>query len=146
MDSTDIKILDELKNNSRAQISDISKKVCLSIPAVSERMRKLEDGDIIQKYTIKINREKINCNLLAFIFVNIGKTEYIDNFRTSIVKFNSVLECHHLAGEYDYFLKVVVKDTKDLEYFITNKLKKINGVERTNTIIVLSSIKEEINL
>lgn len=146
MDSTDIKILDELKNNSRAQISDISKKVCLSIPAVSERIRKLEDGDIIQKYTIKINREKINCNLLAFIFVNIGKTEYIDNFRTSIVKFNSVLECHHLAGEYDYFLKVVVKDTKDLEYFITNKLKKINGVERTNTIIVLSSIKEEINL
>lgn len=146
MDSIDLNIIDELKNNSRAQISDISKKVKLSIPAVSERMRKLEEADIIEKYTIKVNREKLNYNLLALIFVDIEKTEYIENFRTSIVKFNSVLECHHLAGEYDYFLKVIVKDTKDLECFITDKLKKIKGVDKTNTIIVLSSIKEEINL
>lgn len=146
MDSTDLNIIDELKNNSRAQLSDISKKVNLSIPAVSERMRKLEEADIIEKYTIRVNREKMNYNLLALIFVNIEKTEYIENFRASIIKFNSVLECHHLAGEYDYFLKVIVKDTKDLEYFIANKLKKIKGVEKTNTIIVLSSIKEEINL
>lgn len=146
MDSIDLNIIDELKNNSRAQISDISRKVNLSIPAVSERMRKLEEADIIEKYTIKINREKLNYNLLALIFVDIEKTEYIEDFRASIVKFNSVLECHHLAGEYDYFLKVIVKDTKDLECFITDKLKKIKGVDKTNTIIVLSSIKEEINL
>lgn len=146
MDNIDINILNELKENSRVQISEISKKVNLSIPAVSERMRKLEDADIIEKYTVRINREKMDYNLLALIFVNIDKTEYIDNFRSAITKFDSVLECHHLAGEYDYFLKVIAKNTKDLEYFITNKLKKLKGIEKTNTIIVLSSIKEEINM
>ena len=146
MDDIDYKILNQLKENARIQISDISKKVNLSIPAISERIRKLEDSGIIDKYTVRINREKMEYKLLAFIFINIEKTEHIQEFRNTIIKFNGVLECHHLAGEYDYILKVVVKDTRDLEEFISNKLKKIRGVSKTNTIISLSSIKEEINL
>lgn len=117
----------------------------LSIPAVSERIRKLDEGGIIEKYTIKMNREKIDYRLMAFIFVNIEKSEYIDNFRKSIAQFNTVLECHHMAGEYDYLLKVVQNGTKELEDFITTKLKKIKGVHKTNTIITLSTIKEELN-
>lgn len=146
MDDLDHKILDLLKENSRIQVSEISKDIKLSIPAVSERIRKLDEACIIEKYTIKINRKKINCTLLAFIFVNIATTEHISGFKNSILKFSSVLECHHLAGEYDYMLKVALEDTKALEDFISNKLKKIAGVEKTNTIISLSSIKEEINL
>jgi len=145
MDNLDYKILDLLKKNSRIQISEISKSIKLSIPAVSERIRKLDEAGIIEKYTIKINREKTNSSLLAFIFVNIDKPEHISGFRISIIKFSSVLECHHLAGEYDYMLKVALSDTKALEEFISNKLKKITGVQKTNTIISLSSIKEEIN-
>lgn len=145
MDNLDYKILDLLKENSRIQVSEISKNIKLSIPAVSERIRKLYEAGIIEKYTIKINRERINCTLLAFIFVNIAKSEHIPGFKNSIIKFNSVLECHHLAGEYDYMLKVALDGTKALEDFISNKLKKITGVEKTNTIISLSSIKEEIN-
>lgn len=146
MDGIDLKIINTLKENSRSTSSEISKKVNLSIPAVAERIRKLEDGNIIEKYTIKINREKINYKLLAFIFVNIDKTENIENFRKSIVQYNSVLECHHVAGEYDYVLKVLVEDTKSLEYFLSNTLKKIKGVLKSNTIIVLSSLKENINI
>ncbi|AKN30450.1 transcriptional regulator [Clostridium carboxidivorans P7] len=146
MDIIDLKIIDALKENSRSTSSEISRKVNLSIPAVAERIRKLEDGNIIEKYTIKINREKINYKLLAFIFVNIDKTENIENFRKSIVQYNSVLECHHVAGEYDYVLKVLVEDTKSLEYFLSNTLKKIKGVLKSNTIIVLSSLKENINI
>lgn len=145
MDNLDYKILDLLKKNARIQISEISKSIKLSIPAVSERIRKLDEAGIIEKYTIKINREKTNSSLLAFIFVNIDKPEHIAGFRSSIIKFSSVLECHHLAGEYDYMLKVALSDTKALEEFISNKLKKITGVQKTNTIISLSSIKEEIN-
>ena len=146
MDVIDLKIIDALKENSRATTSEISKKVSLSIPAVAERMRKMEEADIIEKYTIKVNREKINQKLLAFIFVNIDKTDNIEEFRNAIVKYSSVLECHHVAGEYDYLLKVLVEDTKDLEYFLSNALKKIKGVLKSNTIIVLSSIKENINI
>ncbi|AHM58271.1 putative HTH-type transcriptional regulator (plasmid) [Peptoclostridium acidaminophilum DSM 3953] len=145
MDAIDKKILECLKNNARMQVSCISKVVNLSIPAVSERIRKLEESGIIEKFTLSLNRELMNYGLLAFLFVNIERTEHIDEFRKSIAEFNIVLECHHLAGEYDYLLKVVSKDTKDLEDFISNRLKKIRGVQRTNTIIVLSSVKEEIN-
>lgn len=146
MDTIDLKIIDVLKENGRASASEISKKVNLSIPAVAERIRKMEEADIIEKYTIKVNRDKINFKLLAFVFVNIDKTENIDGFRKDIVKYNSVLECHHVAGEYDYLLKVLVEDTKSLEYFISNTLKNIKGVIKSNTIITLSSLKEDINV
>ncbi|MBV7273791.1 Lrp/AsnC family transcriptional regulator [Clostridium thailandense] len=146
MDSIDLKIIDALKENSRASTSEISRRVSLSIPAVAERIRKLEEADVIEKYTIKVNRDKINFKLLAFIFVNIDKTENIDEFRKSIVQYNSVLECHHVAGEYDYLLKVLVEDTKALEDFVSHTLKKIKGVSKSNTIITLSSLKENINI
>lgn len=146
MDEIDSKIINVLKENSRSSVSEISKRVNLSIPAVAERIRKMEEANIIEKYTIKLNRDKINFKLLAFVFVNIDKTENVDEFRKSIVKYNSVLECHHVAGEYDYLLKVLVEDTKSLEYFVSNILKEIKGVIKSNTIIVLSSLKEKINI
>jgi len=146
VDSIDLKIINVLKENSRVTTSEISKKVNLSIPAVAERIRKMEQGCLIEKYTIKVNRDKINYKLLVFIFVNIDKTENVEEFRKKIVQHCSVLECHHVAGEYDYLLKVLVEDTKSLEYFLSNILKKIKGVLKSNTIITLSSLKEDINI
>ncbi|WOO37041.1 Lrp/AsnC family transcriptional regulator [Anaerocolumna sp. AGMB13020] len=146
MDNIDIGILSELKKNGRASASEISRKVSLSIPAVAERIRKLEQSGIIEQYTIKVSRSKTGNRLLAFIFVNINKNENIDNFRNIIVKHSCVLECHHVAGEYDYLLKVVLEDTEALEYFLTSILKKIKGVDSSNTIISLTTLKEELNL
>ena len=146
MDTIDLNIINVLKENSRSSTSEISKRVNLSIPAVAERIRKLEEAGIIEKYTIKVNRDKINFKLLAFVFVNIDKTENVEEFRKSIVQYNSVLECHHVVGEYDYLLKVLVEDTKSLENFISYLLKNIKGVVKSNTIIALSSLKEDINI
>ena len=145
MDAIDIKIIDVLKENSRSTASEISKRVNLSIPAVAERIRKMEEADIIEEYTIRVNRDKMNLKLLAFVFVNIDETENVEEFRKAIVQYDSVLECHHVAGEYDYLLKVIVEDTRSLEYFISHTLKKIKGVSKSNTIIVLSSQKESLN-
>lgn len=145
MDAIDSEILEILKINGRATISEISKKVNLSLPAVAERIKKMEDSGLIEQYTVRINREKINQKLLAFVLVNIEKAEYIQGFREAIVKFNSVLECHHIAGEYDYLLKVLVESPNALEDFLSNGLKKIKGVVKSNTIISLSTIKEVIN-
>ncbi|MFT3985359.1 MAG: Lrp/AsnC family transcriptional regulator [Lachnospiraceae bacterium] len=145
MDAIDYAILNELKENGRASASEISKKVNLSIPAVAERIKKLEQAEVIQQYTIKINRNKIEKRLLAFVFVNIAETEDVDNFRNMIVQHNCVLECHHVAGTYDYLLKVVIEDTQALENFLSKTLKKIKGVSSSNTIISLMTLKEEIN-
>jgi Lrp/AsnC family transcriptional regulator, leucine-responsive regulatory protein len=144
MDITDLKIIDILKKNSRATASSIAKEIHLSVPAAAERMRRLEESGIIHQFTLRLNRERFDLNLLAFIFVTIEKTEQINDFKNAVLGSAAVLECHHIAGRDDYLLKVVVKDTKALEELINGTLKKIPGVLRTNTVIVLSTVKEEI--
>ncbi|TQR21421.1 Lrp/AsnC family transcriptional regulator [Psychrobacillus vulpis] len=145
MDIIDAKILEALKQNGRSTASDISKKVNLSVPAVSERIKKLEEANIIEQYTIKVNRGKMGYKLLAIVFVNIDHTTYIQQFRESIIQFTEVIECHHMAGEYDYMLKVLIEDTAELETFLNDKLKSIRGVQTSNTLIVLSTLKEKLN-
>lgn len=145
MDNIDLNIIELLKENGRATASDISRRVKLSVPAVSERMRRLEESGIIKEYTVRISREDLGYRLLAIIFVNIGQTGNIQGFRNTIVKYPEVIECHHMAGEYDYMLKVLLKDTSELEEFISRKLKSIKGVDKSNTQVVLSTIKETIN-
>ena len=145
MDSIDYAILAALQENGRATASSISQKINLSIPAVAERIRKLEAADVIQQYTIKINRRKIDKRLLVFILVNLAETGDIAGFRTAITAHRCVLECHHIAGSYDYLLKVVLEDTAALEEFLTGTLKKIPGVTSSNTIITLTTLKEELN-
>ena len=143
MDSIDLKIIELLQKNSRMTSSDISKQVHLSVPAVVERIRKLEDNLFISRYTLLINREAFDLNLTAFILVSLDRTDNIETFRNTVMQYQCVLECHHLAGEYDYMLKIVLKNTKALEEFISDKLKKVPGIAKTNTIIALSTLKEE---
>ena len=145
MDNIDRAILIALENNARATASEISKKVNLSIPAVSERIRKLEASGILEKSTIRMNRKKMGYGLMAFIFINIEHEKYIDGARQAIGAFSEVIECHHMAGEYDYLLKVLLEDTDELDHFISHKLKKVNGIVKSNTLITLSTIKDELN-
>jgi Lrp/AsnC family leucine-responsive transcriptional regulator len=145
MDKTDLNILKILKKNGRATVSEMSKMVNLSIPAVSERIKKMEETNIIKQYTVKINREKMDYKLLVTIFVGLDHKDNVKYFRDEIVNFDEVMECHHIVGEYDYMLKVLLKDTQELEVFISNKLKSIKGVQKSNTILILSTLKEEIN-
>ncbi len=145
MDPMDIRILEILKVNGRATASEISRRVNLSIPAVSERIKKMEDSDIIQQYCVKINRQKSGYRLLSMVFVNIDSTVDIEHFRETVVQFEEVIECFHMAGEYDYMLKVLLEDTSELETFLSHKLKSIRGVQKTNSLIILSTLKETMN-
>ena len=142
MDEIDKKIIKILSENSRISNSEISKQVFLSIPAVGERIKKLEEKNIIEKYTIRTNRNQLGYKLLAIIFVNIDDTEKIKEFREKITEMEEVIECLHMAGEYDYLLKILVRDTEELEDFLSNKMKSIKGVGRSNTMISLSTLKD----
>jgi Lrp/AsnC family leucine-responsive transcriptional regulator len=145
MDQIDHQILDVLHNNARATASEISKGVALSIPAVSERIRKLEESGMIERYSIRVNRTAAGYHLLALVFVTIEKTGQIENFRKTVISFPQVLECHHIAGDYDYLLKLLLRGTSELEDFLSCQLKTIDGVVRSNTQIILSTLKEEYN-
>jgi len=144
MDAFDSKILKLLMQNARMTGADIARKVNLSLPAVTDRLRKLTRSGVVDKYTVKLNREKLSLHLLAFVQVWIDHTKNV-NINDQIVALNEVLECHHVAGDFDLLLKVLVKDTAALEELLVHKIKSIKAVTRTSTTIILSSSKEEIN-
>lgn len=143
MDKIDSKIIQMLKENSRTTCSDISKKVLLSVPAVAERLRKLEDENIIKQYTIRLNRKKLELNILAFILISID-SEHKSDFQDLVIKSEWILECHHITGEYDYLIKIVTENTEKLDIYIAEVLQKIAGVKKTNTIVALSTSKEDL--
>ncbi|MEJ8543851.1 Lrp/AsnC family transcriptional regulator [Brevibacillus borstelensis] len=143
MDRIDEQILRLLKGNGRMTSSEIGKHVHLSIPAVSERICKMEERGLIEQFSVKINREKMGFHLLAFIMVQLEKPEHIQAFRTVIQEHEQILECHHIAGEYDYLLKTVSRSPSDLERLISDTVKQVKGVVKTSTLIALSTVKEE---
>ena len=145
MDSIDQSILNLLSENARTSASEISRRVNLSIPAVSERIKKMEESGLIEQYTVKVNRKQMGYDMLVMIFVSLEHSQYISDFRSTIISYPEVIECHHILGEYDYLLKVLLKDSEELETFLSEKLKSIRGVKHSNTLLLLSALKETIN-
>lgn len=146
MDHIDEKILTILKKNGKASATEISKIVGLSIPAVSERIRKMEHNGIIEGYGAKISRRKTGYNVTAFIMVNLERSGDVEEFRQKVVEFNQVLECHHVVGAFDYLLKVLVKTSDDLEHFLMEELNEIPTVASSQTFMCISTLKEEWNV
>lgn len=144
MDRYDSRILQLLAENARITGADIARKINLSLPAVTERLRKLDRSGFIDKYTIKINRQQLNLQLLAFIQIWIDHTK-AGTVKEQIIALNEVLECHYTAGGSDLLLKVLVKDTLALEELLVKKIKSMKAVTRTNTTIILNTYKEEVN-
>jgi Lrp/AsnC family leucine-responsive transcriptional regulator len=144
MDQHDSKILRLLIQNARITGADIARKINLSLPAVTERLRKLSRSGIIDSYTIKVNRDKLSLSLMAFIHVWVDHSKNT-GVRDAIIAMPEVLECHHVAGDYDLLLKVLVTDTAALEDLLINKIKAIKSITRTSTTIILSTYKEELN-
>ena len=146
MDEINKAILAQLIKNSRSTASEISKHVNLSVPAVAERIRKMETSGMINGYTVKLDRQQLGLQLIAFIMVTLDNSSSIANFRDKMVACPDVLECHHLAGQSDYLLKIRVENTDQLERFLMDVLKKTAGVASSNTLICLSTLKEELNV
>ena len=143
MDNIDLAILETLQANGRATAASIGQVVGLTVPAVLERMKKLRRNGIILQYTTKVDRQKLGFGLLAFVYVQLEHPRYVAAFRQKVIGYTCVLECHHIAGIYDYLLKVAVENTTTLEQFLTGQVKTLAGVVQTNTQIVLTTLKEQ---
>ncbi|MTK11861.1 MAG: Lrp/AsnC family transcriptional regulator [Clostridiaceae bacterium] len=140
MDSLDVKILKLLENNARVTASEISSKINLSIPAVSDRLKKLDASGVIEKYTVIINSKKLNRNLTVIMFISLESPKYTNKFLEEVQREEEILECHYLAGDYDYALKIITENTETLEKLL-NKIKGLNGISKTKTTVSLSTIK-----
>ena len=144
MDAIDKRILKELTNNARTTGAQIARKVHLSIPAITERLRKLDKLGVIDYYTIRVNRNMLDLKLLAYIHVWLDHTK-ASQTKDYILRLEEVLECHHTAGDCDLLLKVLVRDTEELEELLAKKIKGNASITKTSTTIVLSTYKELIN-
>jgi len=143
MDALDHSILDLLQRDGRATQLEISRTVGLSQPAVAERIRKLEERGVITGYTARVDAKKLGKDITAFIGVTIEHPKYFEGFAKKVMALPEILEAHRVAGQDSYILKVKTSNTRTLDQLLVETLRMIAGVTKTNTTIVLSSIKEE---
>lgn len=121
---------------------EIATAVGLSQPAVAERMRKLEQQGVITGYAAQVNARLLGKGITAFIGVAVEHPKYNEGFTRKIVSLPDVLECHHVTGQFSYYLKVKTETTESLDRLISEQIRTIPGVERTHTTIAMSSVKE----
>ncbi len=142
IDSLDRIIIQMLQEDASLSNNEIAKKINLSPSATHERIRKLHSNGVIKKISAFIQASVIDKSLCAFIYVLIDTPKNNVRFLEEITKTSAIMECHHITGEYSYLLKVRVKNTQQLESFITESLKTKLGIIRSLTQIVLSSPKD----
>lgn len=143
LDDVDRRLLRSLQFNGRMSNVELAQAVHLSPPATHARLRRLERDGYIRQYAAVLDREKTGYDLLCFIHVSLQmhQLEQVENFRQSTRQMPEVLECHHITGEYDYLLKVALRNRKDLERFLVDRLTPIPGVGRIHTSLVLTEVK-----
>lgn len=140
MDNIDIKIIKLLQENARVTASEISNVINLSVPAVSERLKKLESSGVIKQYTAIVDPVHMNKTLMAIVFITLERPRFADTFAEFVKKQNDILECHYLAGDFDYALKVVTENTSTLQELL-DRIKSLQCVQKTRTIVILSTAK-----
>jgi Lrp/AsnC family transcriptional regulator, leucine-responsive regulatory protein len=143
MDNADTQIVELLQQDARLTQAEIAKKVGLSQPTVADRIRKLEEARVILGYTARVDPRKLGKDITAFIGVAIEHPKYFEAFARKVQALPEVLECHRVAGQESYLLKVRSESTGTLDRLLVEGLRTIPGVTRTQTTIVLASTKED---
>jgi len=141
LDAIDIQILDILQMESQINNAELARRVNLSPPATHTRIKRLESEGFINRQVAILNQEKLGFDLLCYVFIstNIHQAEQLDILENALEAMPEILECHCLTGEYDYLLKVVIRDRRELDSFI-RKLNKL-GISRIQTNLSLREIK-----
>lgn len=142
-DETDAKILSILQGEGRISNRDLADHINLSPPATLMRVRRLEEMGIIAGYVALLGRERLGYDMVCFVSVTLQmhQLEQVERFRQAVQAMPQVLECHHVTGDHDYLLKVVVQNRQDLERFVMAVLTPIQGISRIQTSLVLNEIK-----
>lgn len=142
MNSIDSKVIKQLMEQARTTWAELGTILGLSAPAAADRVRKLEESGVIKGYCALVDPEAIGYSIAAFIAVFLEKPEHRGGFLERVQEKPEIQECHHIAGEEDYILKVRCKGTRDLERLVSEEIKSIPGVAKTRTTVILSTVKE----
>ncbi|NPA36056.1 MAG: Lrp/AsnC family transcriptional regulator [Chlorobi bacterium] len=143
LDKTDKKLLMLLQKDAKLTTKQLAYHLGLTVTPVFERIKRLEKQGVIEKYVAILNKEKIGKKLIAFCNVSIKEhsREYIHHFESQIIKFPEVMECYHIAGMYDYMLKITTENMDSYHDFIYNKLATIENIGNVRSSFVMSELK-----
>lgn len=143
MDATDKKLLALLQQDSKKTTKELAVKLHLSVTAVYERIRKLEREGIINHYVALLNRNKINKGFVVFCHLKLiqHSKEFLTIFEQEVVKLDEVLECFHVSGDYDYILKICVKDMEEYREFMVTKLTTLKHIGSTHSTFMIGEVK-----
>jgi len=141
LDQIDIKILEILQRHGRTHRTELAEKTGLSLPAVSDRLRKLEERGFISGYAAVVNAKALGLDVTAFVMVFIDSSAHYPEFLKLAQSEPEILECHAITGEGSYLLKVRTRNTGTLEQLLS-RIQSWGGVRGTRTSVVLSSPKE----
>lgn len=141
-DDIDRQLLTLLQEDDRLALAELSKRIGIPASTVNDRIKRLVRQGIIAGFHARLSPEALHLDLLAFVFVGWSDPKVEPVFLKKIKASAAVLECHHVTGAWNYLLKVRVGTTRDLEKFLAETVKAVAGLERTETVIVLSSAKE----
>lgn len=147
IDKVDRQILNLLQENSKITHKEIAEKLYLTRTPVFDRIKKLERRGIISKYVALLNPKKIERGLtvLSFISLKVHGIEPVALFQKEILKNPRVMECYHIAGNFDFFLKVVVKDVEEYQSFVLKELSEVKNISQVQSSFVLGELKYQLN-
>jgi Lrp/AsnC family leucine-responsive transcriptional regulator len=146
LDSVDSKAIQRLSRDARESWADLGAALGLSAPAAAERVRRLQERGIIRGFTAVADPEAAGFPVLAFVAVTLDRQDVRAAFLEAVRRHPLIQECHHVAGDDDFLLKVRARTMRDLERLLAEELKGRLGVARTRTTIVLGTAKETTTL
>ena len=140
-DSIDAKILDLLQKKGRIKRNEIAEKIDLSLPATSERLRKLEEHGFLEGVYGKVNHKALGKDITAIVVVTVDSSRHFSSFVEHALHLDDILECHAVTGDGTHLLKVRTENASSLEKLL-GKIQSWQGVTKTTTTMVLSTQKE----
>jgi Lrp/AsnC family leucine-responsive transcriptional regulator len=145
LDSIDIRILQLLQHDARLTNKEVADKLGKSVTPVYERIKRLEDEGYIMRYVALVNKDLVGKHLTAFTTVEMKEcsTNALRGFEREVIKFPEVMECYHLTGQFDFLLKIAIRDMVEYNGFLMNKLATLPNVGGLETFFALSEGKKE---
>jgi Lrp/AsnC family leucine-responsive transcriptional regulator len=148
LDDIDLQILQLLQQHGRMTNARLAQEVGLSAPPMLERVKKLERLGIITGYRAILDAKRLGRDFFVFVAINVDVAQLsnVERIEKQLSDMKEVLECHHIAGDIDFLVKVNVEDQEAYKGFVTENLAKIGGISRLHSWVVLSTIKDSTEL
>ena len=143
LDRIDQRLLARLQQDGRAAVSQLAREVHLTVTPTLERVRRLESAGYIEGYFARLNPARLGLGLLAYVEVLLDRTtpDAFERFKQVMLAHDEVMECHMVAGGFDYLLKVRVTDMESYRRFLGDRIAAVRGVQQTHTYFVMEEVK-----